>query len=237
MKLNVGEESKVIKLPFWLKGVDVYCGKNLVSLDRQNDCAYLKIATGSRRNTCAVFPLGRVKELNAHGFHVKAHSASRMLVWVGRAMFVIDFTARRAATNVLGLRAYTTGGWGDHVQNPWKASYLSMFGEPLPPDELDRGVAELFWKWFANNEVDIIQLLGKGKKEEKEVFYQTNLWLCPVFPYAKNNQINFDLRVKDDDRSFVFIHGGNEKLMADAAEFAKMIPENLAKRWKFVIEE
>lgn len=236
MKLNVGE-SKIVKIPFWVKGVDVSCGSNCLSLDRQNGCAYLKMGTGTPRNVCATFPLGRVKELNEHGFHVKAQSKTRMLVSVGRALFVIDYAAKKAATNVVGLRAYANGGWGDHVQSPWRAEYLPLFDQPLPPDEMDRGVAQLFWKWFANNELDIIKLLGEGKKEEKEVFRQTNLWLCPVFPYAKSSRINFDLRCREDDRTFLFFHGGSGRLMADAEEFGKMMPEHLARRWKFVIEE
>ena len=235
MNLNVGE-SKDFKVPFWLKGVDVACGRNFISVDRKGGYAYLKMGTGSIRNVSATIPLGPMKDLNEHGFHVKAHSATRMLVNVGRVLFVVDYAARKVSTNVVGLRAYGGGDWGDHVQTPWRGSYMSLFGQPLPPDEMDKGLAKLFWNWFANNEVDIIRLLGEGKKEEKEVFHQTDLWLCPVFPYAKASQINFDLRCREDDRSFIFIPG-TQRLREDAEAFAALMPEMLARRWKFIIGE
>ena len=78
---------------------------------------------------------------------------------------------------------------------------------------------------------------NKGKKEEKSVYYQTHLWLCPAFPYVKPNAIRFELEPNDEKHRFVFHHGGNEALMDDAPAMGGLMPEGLADRWDFEIEE
>lgn len=234
MKLQIGE-SKTIKLPFWLKGVDVSSEGNSISLDRQGDFAVVYVWRGKRKNILAAVTLGLVKDVNEFGLTVKIHSKSRWLLSVGSMRLVIDFGAQKAATNVLGQRILGSSAWGENVQIPWQADYMPLFGLPLPPNEMDRNTAEVFWKWFHGSETDIIRLLGGTKQESRAVFRQVNLCLCPVFPYLKNKWLNFDLRCKEEENLFILYHGGNEQLMADAAAFGEMMPEALAGSWKFVI--
>ena len=58
-----------------------------------------------------------------------------------------------------------------------------------------------------------------------------------LIPYAKPSDIDFDLECADGDNTFIFRHGKHEKLMAEAEEFMSLMPENMAKRWKVIIEE
>ena len=236
MKLNPGE-STVITVPFWKKGVDVSFEGNILSIDRKNGSAYIMVAVGKLRNTCVNIPLGPIKELNERGFNVKVQSKSRILVSVGRALFVVDYAAKKVATSVVGLRAYGVGEWGENVQAPWRSEYPPLFDLPAPADDIDLNSAKMFWYWFSVNETDIIQMLSKGKKEEKSVNYQTHLWLSPVFPYAKPNAVNFELVPNDEKHRFVFHHGGDERLLEDAPALGGLMPEDLASRWVFEIEE
>ena len=236
MKLEIGE-SKIVKLPIWLKAGDVSCGENGVWIARQNGNAVLNISDKKCRKVFAAVLLGQIKDINQFGIHVKAHSGSKMLVSVGAIRILIDFGAKKAATNVLGLLILGSAEWGENVQIPWRADYLPLFGLPLPPEEMDRNTAEVFWKWFHGSETDIIRLLGGNKKESRAVFRQVNLWLCPVFPYLKGKQMDFDLRCKGEENLFILHCGGNERLMADAEEFGKMMPEPLKDQWKFVVTE
>lgn len=234
MELKIGE-SKTFKLPFWLKGVDITCEGKRLSLDRQGNFAVLRALSGKK--ICAAVTLGLIKDVNQFGVTVKAHSKSKLLASVGSVRIVIDFAAKKAATNVLGLLILGSAEWGENVQIPWRGDFMPLFGLPQPPEELDRSTAEVFWKWFHGSETDIVRLLGGSKQESRAVFRQVNLWLCPVFPYLKGKQMDFDLRCRGEEKLFIFCHGGSERLAADGAEFGKMMPVALADQWKFVIKE
>ena len=236
MNLNIGD-SKTFTLPFYLKAIDILHEKNGLRLERQRGGrAALNVNNGSRRIAYAIIPLGLVKDLNQVGFTVKIHSKTRTLFSVGAVKFVIDYAAKKVSTNLVGLRILGSKEWGDNVQSPWRAEYQTLFGLPMPPLEMDRGTAQLFWQWLHNNEVDIIRMLNGSKKEQKSIYQQIDLWLCPVFPYAKPSEIDFDLKCKDGDNTFAFRCGGNEDLARDAEVFYEMMPDNMAKRWEFFLE-
>ena len=237
MVLNLGE-TKTFKLPFMLKAIDIIHEGNGLRLERQRGgIVCLNVNSGSRRDAFAAIPLGPAKELNAVGMNVKALSKTRTLFWVGNVRFVIDYGAKKVATNLLGLRIFGSKQWGDHVQMPWRGEFQTLFGLPMPPAEMDRGTAQLFWMWFNNHEAEIITLVNGSKKEAKAVNQQIHLWMCPVFPYAKAGEIDFDLHCGDGDNTFIFCHGGHTQLMAEAEEFASLMPENMAKRWNFLSQE
>lgn len=237
MELKLGE-SKTFKLPFWLKAVDMIHEGNGLRLERQKrGIACLNVNNGSRRIAYAAIPLGLVKDLNEVGFTVKAQSKTRMLFSVGAVKFVIDYAAKKVATNLIGLRVIGSQEWGENVQIPWRSEYQPLFGLPLPPAEMDKNTAKLFWQWFNVNEADISRMLNGSKKEVKSINHQIDLWLCPVFPYVKGSLIDFEVICKGCDNTFIFHHGGHEQLAADAQEFAAAMPENMAKRWQYIVEE
>lgn len=237
MVLNLGE-TKSFKLPLMLKAIDMIYEGNGLRLERQRGgILCLNVNSGRRRDAFAAIPLGPAKELNAVGMNVKVLSKARTLFWVGNVRFVIDYSAKKVATNLLGLRIFGSKQWGEHVQMPWRGEFQTLFGLPAPASEMDRSTAQLFWQWFNNHEIEIISLINGTKKEAKAVTQQITLWIAPVFPYAKAHEIDFDLSCGDGDNTFIFRHGGNEKLLADAAEFAELMPENMAKRWKFIAQK
>ena len=237
MVLNLGE-TKSFKLPLMLKAIDIMHEGNGLRLERQRGgILCLNVNSGRRKDAFAAIPLGPAKELNAVGMNVKALSKSRTLFWVGNVRFVIDYNAKKVATNLLGLRIFGSKQWGENVQMPWRGEFQTLFGLPAPAPEMDRNTAQLFWQWFNNHEAEIISLINGTKKEAKAVTQQINLWMAPVFPYAKANEIGFDLNCGDGDNTFIFCHGGNENLMAEAEEFASLMPENMAKRWEFIVQE
>lgn len=237
MQLKLGE-SKTFKLPFWLTAVDILHEGNGLRLERQRrGIVCLNVNNGRRRVVYAQIPLGIAKDLNEFGFTVKAQSKTRMLFSVGSVRFVIDYAAKKVSTNLIGLRILGSKEWGEMVQVPWRGEYQTLFGLPQPPAEMDQGTAKLFWQWFHMNETDIDRMLNGSKKENKSIFQQIDLWLCPVFPYCKASRIDFDVKCKDGDNTFIFRHGGDQQLMEDAPKFMAMMPENMAKRWNIIIEE
>lgn len=236
MKLEIGE-SKVIKLPFWLKGVDVIHEKNGLSLMRQGQYAVLNATNQYGRAVYASVPLCLVKDLNQVGLTVKVHSKTRMIANAGAVRIVVDFASKKVAVNVLGMLAQGSKEWGDHVQIPWQADYMALFGLPIPADDMDMAFAQLFWQWFHNNETDILRLLKGNSKENKTVMRQINLWLNPVFPYVKTKWLDFDIRCKEEEYLFTINCAGNERLKADVAVFGEMIPDALKGQWHLIIKE
>lgn len=236
MNLNIGE-SKTFKLPFLLKAIDIVHEKNGLRIERKNGNAILYINNGSRFTTYAAVPLGSIKHLNKRGFTVKVHSGSRMLFNVDTVRFVIDYASRKVSTNLVGMRVGGSKEWGDHVQTPWRGEYQTLFGLPMPPMEMDKVAAKLFWQWFHVNENGIVKMVCGDKKQQKSIFQQINLWVCPVFPYARGTEIDFDVKCSEGDNTFIFRPRGNARLLEDAQAFCDEMPENMAKRWNFVVEE
>lgn len=236
MKLEVGQ-SKSFRLPFWLKAVDVSCEEKAVRLERRGKLLQLVASEGGKRNHCCIIPLGYAGDLKGVEYEVKVQSKTRMLFSLKNIRFVIDFGAKRAATNLIGLRIYGSERWGEYIQSPWRAEYQSLFGLPVPPMELDRQAAEYFWKWFHARESEIVPMVNGNKRESKAVFRSVELWLYPVFPYVKNGKISFDLECQEQGHTFTFHTGGDEQLAADATAFGELMPEGLRRQWKFVVTQ
>ena len=236
MSMNIGEE-KSAKLPIWLKALDFTQEKSGLRLERFNGNLYLYVNDGTRRKRFCTMPLGRAADFKGFPFHAKVQSKNRMLFWVGRVRFIIDFAAKKVATNLMGFQVTGSKQWGEDVQMPWRAEFMPLFGDPMPPMEMDENAGKLFWQWFHLKEGSIVELVEKGRKEAKIVYKQFDLWLAPVFPYAKPGQIDVELKCSNDGHTFFFRCGGNEKLAEDAEKFAEFMPEGLRRVWTVEIEE
>ena len=206
-------------------------------LEKDDGAVCLYATDASHESIYCAIPMGPYKNLKYFQFYLFCPDDQKLLCAVGRALFVVDYAAKKIATSVVGLRAFGNGEWGENVQMPWRGDYPALFDQPANTDDMDLNFAKLFWHWFSVNETDIVKMLGMGKKEEKSVYYQTHLWLCPAFPYVKPNAIRFELEPSDEKHRFVFHHGGNEALMDDAPAMGGLMPEGLADRWDFEIEE
>ena len=114
---------------------------------------------------------------------------------------------------------------------------LPLFGLPMPPAQMDRQIAELFWKWFWENESAIVQLASGSRKESKLLHSQLQLWMGPMFLYVKVNDIDFKVSCHDNVNTFTFNCGGDAQLREDAEVFGDLMHERLKDHWNFIIEE
>ena len=236
MSMNIGEE-KSAKLPIWLKALDFTHENNGLRLERFNGNLNLYVNDGSRRKRFCTMFLGRAADYKGFPFNAKVQSKNRMLFWVGKVRFVIDFAAKKVATNLMGFQIAGSKEWGDDVQMPWRAEFMPLFGDPMPPMEMDENAGKHFWQWFHLKEGSIVELVEKSRKDAKIVYKQFDLWLAPVFPFAKPGQIDVTLNCSNDGHTFTLHCGGNEKLFEDADKFAALMPEGLRRMWTFVAEE
>ena len=237
MELKIGE-TKTVKLPFVLRAQDFYCEGNGLRLERNNKgFINLYANDGSRRKRFCNIPMGYAKDLKGVSYTVKAQSKSRLLFSVGNIRFVIDFAAKKVATNLIGFSIYGSKEWGDQVQMPWRGDFQPLFGLPAPAMEMDQKTAELFWQWYIVNEPSIVDIASKSRKDAKNVMRHVELWLYPVFPYVKNNKLKFEIACNEKSRVFTFFCGDDEQLRKDAELFGQMMPDILKKDWEFVVEE
>lgn len=236
MKLNVGE-SKTVKLRIWLKAIDFDCAGNSLRLEASRGSMWLYANNGSRKHFyCAIY-LGGSNAMRKQQYTIKAQSKSRVLFSVGQVKFVIDFAAKKAATNLVGYRIAGSKEWGENCQIPWRADFLPLFGMPMPPAEMDRSIAELFWKWFLENENAIKTQASGGRKEVKNLAAQLDLWMGPMFLYEKCDNFDIKLICGEQENRFIFNPGENEQLRADAAALGELMPPILARDWKFILED
>lgn len=99
--------------------------------------------------------------------------------------------------------------------------------------EMSFQAAKSFWTWFAEKEEWIISTI---KTNGMDVVWAVDAQLKPVFPYFKK-ELEFQVGFNAGKGEFFFFHLGNKSLMRDAGLFAGMMPQELAERWKFIIEE
>ncbi|MBE6958327.1 MAG: hypothetical protein E7447_04165 [Ruminococcaceae bacterium] len=99
--------------------------------------------------------------------------------------------------------------------------------------EMDVHAAKAFWSWFAEKEEWIVSTI---KTNGMDVVWAVDAQIKPVFPYFKK-ELEFQLGFNNGKGEFFFFHLGNKNLMRDGVLFADMMPNDLAERWKFIIEE
>ena len=92
--------------------------------------------------------------------------------------------------------------------------------------------AKTFWSWFADNEEWSIANI---KTNGMQVVLAVDAQLKPVFPYFKK-ELEFQMGYNNGVGEFFFFHLGNKYLMRDGEALGNMMPEELKKNWKFIIE-
>ena len=90
-----------------------------------------------------------------------------------------------------------------------------------------------FWKWFEENEEWVIDCISKSNPE---FIWKIDSLLKKDFPYFKK-ELEFELGINKSVKEFYFYHFGNKYLIRDSEILKNMMPENIAKRWKFFIEK
>ncbi len=97
---------------------------------------------------------------------------------------------------------------------------------------------ESFWKWFQVNQDWVIKNTQQDTRDVsiEEYINAIDQRLTPCFPYFPASEIQFQLGYNDGAGEFFFFDLGNKNLNRDAILLAEMMPADIQKNWKFIIE-
>ena len=98
---------------------------------------------------------------------------------------------------------------------------------------MNADAAASFWMWFAEQEQWIINCITN---HDSAFVWAIDERLKPVFPYFKG-ELEFQLGYNDGVGEFFFFHFGKKELVRDGEALAKMMPEEIAKKWHFILEK
>lgn len=234
MELNIGT-TQAVKFGLFKNCHKFEAGSRGLVLEKESGGICLYATDAAHENIYCAMPMGRSKDLKMLNFYIFNHDEQKLLCGVGRALFVMDFAEKWAATNVDGFHIFGSDHWGQSCQRVWQPEYMKLFGLPVEDAGMDMTAAEHFWQWFAENEQTITEKLGG--KDAMEVVNLVDGQICPVFPYAPSQAIQFQLGWNDGAGEFFFFHSGHKKLMADGETFGRMMSEDLRSRWTFKLEK
>ena len=216
------------------------CGNNGIVLENDGRVICLYGTDNKHQKIYCAIPLGPSKYLKKLNFYVFAHDEQYMMASVAGGLFVIDFKRKCVATNVPTRKVFGSEYWGEDCHTEWKSEYLALFGLPDESKGFDEGAAIRFWNWFKENQQTIISGLQNTKNDgisASQIIDAVDKKLCPVFPYAPADAIQFQLGSNDGINEFLFFHTNNEALEKDANRLFQIMPDELKASWKFIIEE
>ncbi len=98
---------------------------------------------------------------------------------------------------------------------------------------MNEDAAKSFWLWFAAKEEWIINCITN---HDSAFVWAIDEKLKLVFPYFKG-ELEFQLGFNKGVREFFLFHFGKKDLGRDGETLGKMMPEEIAKRWRFILEE
>ena len=93
--------------------------------------------------------------------------------------------------------------------------------------------AQKFWKWFKENEEWINNCTAKVKTA---VVRAVDKKLKEAFPYIKGG-FDFLLGYNQENGEFYFHHWGRKELICAGKALKKLIPPEVAKRWKVDVKK
>ena len=98
---------------------------------------------------------------------------------------------------------------------------------------MDETAAKNFWAWFEEKESWIVECIYN---HDQSFIWEIDKRLKPVFSYFER-ELEFQLGYNDVAGELFFFHFDDRKLKKDAAAFGKMMPEDVANRWTFILEK
>jgi hypothetical protein len=107
-----------------------------------------------------------------------------------------------------------------------------VFRFQLKNKEIDTEAAVDFWRWFSENEE---MIADRCRTDGRRLVFEIDQRLVPVFSYYKG-ELEFCLGFNEGRGEFFFFHKGNRHLKRDGEKLGELMPEDLRRRWKFVIE-
>ncbi len=106
---------------------------------------------------------------------------------------------------------------------------FSLFSKKV----MNEDAAKSFWIWFAEKEEWIINCITN---QDTSFLWAMDERLKPIFPYFKG-ELEFQLGYNNEAGEFFFFHFGKKVLSRDGETLGKMMPEEISKRWKFILEK
>ena len=106
---------------------------------------------------------------------------------------------------------------------------FSMFSKK----SMNEDAAKSFWLWFEEQEDRIINCIANN---DSDFIWAIDERLKPVFPYFKG-ELEFQLGYNNGVGEFFFFHFGEKQLVLDGEALGKMMPVEIAKKWKFILEK
>ena len=106
---------------------------------------------------------------------------------------------------------------------------FSLFAKKSMNEE----AANAFWKWCAEKEEWIINCI---LNHDSAFVWAIDEKLKPVFPYFKG-ELEFQLGYNNGVGEFFFFHFGKKDLVRDGETLGKMMPSEIAKRWKLILDK
>ena len=100
-------------------------------------------------------------------------------------------------------------------------------------ESMNEDAAKSFWLWFEEHEDWIINCIVN---HDSAFVWAIDERLKLVFPYFKG-ELEFQLGYNNEVGEFFFFHFGKEQLVRDGETLGKMMPVEIAKKWKFILEK
>ena len=98
---------------------------------------------------------------------------------------------------------------------------------------MNEDAAKSFWIWFEEKEEWIINC---RTSDDSAFVWEIDEKLKPVFPYFKG-ELEFQLGYNNGVGEFFFFHFGKKELIQDGETLGRMMPAEIAKRWKFILDK
>ena len=233
MELKIGGMEQV-QFSLFRKRFLFEAGDRGLVLEQADGVVCLYATDAAHGKILCAMPMGRIRDMKKLTYFIFAPDGHKLLAAVGRALFVMDFTEKWAASNLENYKIYGSDHWGQECQKPWQGSYMTLFGLPDETLSMDEAAAQNFWAWFGENEPKIMEKLsGSGAVE---VIGWVDEKICPVFPYMAADDVHFELGFNNGVGEFFLFHHGDEKHQADCESLAAMLPEELKTRWTVKVQ-
>lgn len=104
--------------------------------------------------------------------------------------------------------------------------------------EMDRGAAEAFWAYFVQRQEGILDVLKGSDGQRKQVLILLlDEKICPVFPYERPQNVQFELGSNAGVNELRFFHCGKAALKRDMQALADMAPEEIRRSWTITVDK
>ena len=107
-----------------------------------------------------------------------------------------------------------------------------FFSKWFGKKEMNIQAAGEFWGFFEQEQAHFMEVLAGYDSEARRALIQmVDQKLCPVFPYEKPENIDFQFGSHHGVYEFIMFHGGQMPLAKDMYRLCEMMPESIRRVW------